>query len=253
MTGRAGSIPTLSICWAAMAALYHYRGVPKRALPAKAFGVFDQALLDPAHGLMQGIQKSFPVPVSRHARVAPKAISAAGVTVLACGSESSTSIAHDAENDATLLFDHLEYDAGTLLSEFLRDRQAALPTPPPSGLAPGGAAAVPWRTTAHLLFRNWLAGVERKADARRPCDLLDWLLASDAATGELALPLVAMRRRAIDGAEAIVLTLEPGVPETALERFAKLLLATEGVSRVLRRDAGMSGASLVAQAMDQAA
>ena len=163
---RAAGVPTLNICWAAMAALFHYRGVEKRALPAKAFGVFDQAVRAPAHALMQGMPASFPVPVSRHAHVPAKAIEAAGVAVLAAGGESGASVAHDAENGAALLFDHFEYDAGTLLGEFLRDRQAALPTQPPSGLALGGAASVPWRAPAHLLFRNWLDGVEQLAALR---------------------------------------------------------------------------------------
>jgi homoserine O-succinyltransferase len=274
---RARGIPTLNICWAAMAALHHYREVPKRGLPAKAFGVFDQALLDPSHALMQGMPRSFPVPVSRHAHVTSKAIAAAGAVVLAASSETGASVAYDAGNRAALLFDHFEYDAGTLLSEFLRDRQAALPTQPPSGLALGGAAAVPWRASAHLLFRNWLAEVEALAQARHPRDLLDWLLAIDGATGsgetlvvigsaspamlaavagaaaKLDVPLSAMRRHVVDGTEAVAATLQDGVAEAVVERLAKLLLAIEGARRVLRRDPGVSGASLFAQEMERAA
>lgn len=163
---RAEGVPTLNICWAAMAALFHHRGVDKRGLQAKAFGVFDQAVRDPAHALMQGMPQVFPVPVSRHAHVPARAIETAGVAVLAAGGESGVSVAYDADSQATLLFDHFEYDAGTLLAEFQRDRAAGLATALPSGLALGNAAAVPWRAPAHLLFRNWLAMVEQRREAQ---------------------------------------------------------------------------------------
>jgi homoserine O-succinyltransferase len=124
---REAGVPTLNICWAAMAALHHHRGLAKRMLAAKAFGVFDQAVREPAHALMQGMPATFPMPVSRHAHVPLKVLTGAGIAVLASSGETGASIAHDAENNATLLFDHIEYDAGTLLAEFLRDRQAARP------------------------------------------------------------------------------------------------------------------------------
>jgi homoserine O-succinyltransferase len=274
---RDAGLPTLNICWAAMAALHHHRGLAKRALQAKAFGVFDQVVREPAHALMQGMPATFPVPVSRYAHLPLKALAGGGIAVLAASSETGASIAHDAENDAALLFDHFEYDAGTLLAEFLRDRQAALPTSPPSGLALGSAAAVPWRPAAHLLFRNWLADVARKTEARRPRDLLDWLLAPGVGPRGGAtlvavvsprpglmttisnlveaqdLPLVELRRHTADEAAAVELVLDDGVAEVAVDGLVKALLEQPGVARVLRREMRARGAENVAWRLEAAA
>jgi homoserine O-succinyltransferase len=276
-SAREQGLPTLNICWAAMAALHHHRGLAKRMLQAKAFGVFDQTVREPTHALMQAMPATFPVPVSRYAHVPLKVLTGAGIGVLATSGETGASIAYDADHDATLLFDHFEYDAGTLLSEFLRDRQAAIATAPPSGVALGGATAVPWRPAAHLLFRNWLAHVERRATVRRPRDLLDWLLAPGvtprggatlvaiASPGPglmttigtlaetLAVPLAEMRRHTADQATAVELVLDEGVPEAATDGLVKALLEQPGVARVLRREARARGAEDVAWRLEAAA
>jgi homoserine O-succinyltransferase/O-acetyltransferase len=60
---------TLAICWAAMAALRHFHGVPKHVLPRKRFGVFRQRALRPEAPLLCGVGAEFAAPVSRHAEV----------------------------------------------------------------------------------------------------------------------------------------------------------------------------------------
>ena len=261
--------PTLNICWAALAAAHLFRGLAKRTLPAKTFGVFDQQVLEPAASLMQGLPPGFAVPGSRLADMTVAALRAAGVQVLAASAESGPSVAHDAAHRATLLFDHFEYDAGTLVAEFLRDRAAGLPTAPPAGSALGGASQVPWRSTAHLLVRNWLAEVERHAEARRPPGLLDWLMAppDDAAPAMLVLgtaqaPLLAgiaaaalrqdvaldrLRATTQDGAAAIEIGFGPGVTPQKARRLATALLRQDAVARVLCRT-GDGGEQLVAHA-----
>jgi homoserine O-succinyltransferase len=68
------------------------------------------------------------------------------------------------------MFNHLEYDAGTLRDEFLRDRSAGKPARIPVNYLPGDdPARAPenmWRPFAHLLFRNWLGVLQRTASAR---------------------------------------------------------------------------------------
>ena len=60
---------TLNICWAAQAAVYHLYGVPKYALPKKAFGIYDHKNLNPASPLLRGFSDDFCMPVSRWTEV----------------------------------------------------------------------------------------------------------------------------------------------------------------------------------------
>ena len=52
---QARSIPTLALCWAAMAALAWRHGVPLRRRPAKAFGLYAQTVRAPGHPLLAGL------------------------------------------------------------------------------------------------------------------------------------------------------------------------------------------------------
>ena len=56
---------TLTLCWGAMAGLYHFHGVPKHALESKAAGVFSHTNRAPASPWMRGLPDAFDVPVSR--------------------------------------------------------------------------------------------------------------------------------------------------------------------------------------------
>jgi homoserine O-succinyltransferase/O-acetyltransferase len=56
---------TMHICWAAQAALHHFHGVNKHALPAKAFGIYPHRNLNPASTYLRGFSDDFEMPVSR--------------------------------------------------------------------------------------------------------------------------------------------------------------------------------------------
>lgn len=262
----ASSIPTLSVCWAAMAALHHFHGVVKHALSRKAFGLYVQAVQRPHDALVQGIGPRFAVPVSRHASVRAADVAATEATVLAASAATGVSIAADAARRHTMLLDHLEYDGDTLLAEFLRDRAAARPAVPPAGLALGASREPTWRPTAHLVMRNWLAEVAQAKRQRQPPDLLGWLLAAppveggvtrlvlrtapgaevmaDAAAAAAAegVTLAAIAR--VEGAAALVLTLTPGVTAAAAERLAARARALPGVCAALLRGPGRAGLAL---------
>src|SRR6188474_1986247 len=57
------------ICWGAQAGLYHRYGIPKYALPAKMFGVFEHHTLVPTEKLLRGFDDVFLAPHSRHTEI----------------------------------------------------------------------------------------------------------------------------------------------------------------------------------------
>jgi homoserine O-succinyltransferase len=169
---QAQGIATLAICWAAMAALRHFHGVPKHVLVEKRSGVFRQRALRPDAPLLRGIGAEFAAPVSRRAEVRAADLPPRGVQVLAASEESGPCVAEDRALGLTAVFDHLEYDAGTLRAEFLRDRAAGHAVGPPSGYFPDGdpdrAPVATWGPCGLGLFGNWLADVERRTRGERP-------------------------------------------------------------------------------------
>jgi homoserine O-succinyltransferase/O-acetyltransferase len=157
------------ICWAAQAALYHFRGVPKHERAAKLSGVYRQRVMRAEVSLFHGFGNEFPVPVSRYTEVRAADLPAA-VSVLAQGAETGLCLVEDRANRATCMFNHLEYDTETLRDEFLRDRLAGKQPAIPANYFPGDdptrPAANVWRPWAHLLFGNWLAEIARTAWAQ---------------------------------------------------------------------------------------
>lgn len=167
---RSRGIAGFYICWAAQAALQHFHGVPKHDLPAKLFGVFRQRILKPGSPLLRGLGTEFPTPVSRHTEVRTADLPIErGVTVLAASPDSGLCLVEDRANHALCMFNHLEYDAGTLAAEFHRDRRAGRPIDPPRHYFPDDdpdrAPDSSWRPHAHLLFANWLGDIARMATA----------------------------------------------------------------------------------------
>jgi homoserine O-succinyltransferase/O-acetyltransferase len=155
---------SLYICWAAQAALYRFRGVPKHQRAAKLSGIYRQRVTSAESRLMRGFGAEFPVPVSRYTEVRAEDLPA-GLNVLAESAETGLCLIEDRANRAICMFNHLEYDAGTLREEFLRDQLAGKPVAVPANYFPDDDPARPamnvWRPSAHLLFHNWLAEIEQ--------------------------------------------------------------------------------------------
>ena len=177
---RARIAHSLYICWAGQAALYHFRGVPKHQRAAKLSGIYRQRVTGAESRLMRGFGPEFPVPVSRYTEVRAEDLPA-GLSVLAESAETGLCLIEDRANRATCMFNHLEYDAGTLREEFLRDQLAGKPVAVPANYFPDDdparSPANVWRKSAHLLFGNWLAEIARLArhdGARSP-----WACAPD--------------------------------------------------------------------------
>jgi homoserine O-succinyltransferase/O-acetyltransferase len=163
---RARIAGSFYICWAAQAALYHFRGVPKHERAAKLSGVYRQQVLRGDSALLRGFGDGFPVPVSRYTEVRAAELPAA-VTVLAQSPETGLCLVEDRANRAACMFNHLEYDTETLRDEFYRDRVAGKRPAIPANYFPDGdpthRAANGWRPWAHVLFGNWLAEIARIA------------------------------------------------------------------------------------------
>ncbi len=159
---------SLYICWAAQAALHHFHAVPKHQLPTKISGVFPQRVASADSPLLRGFGAEFPAPVSRYTEVRAGDLPAqAGLTVLADSPDAGLCLIEDRDNRAVYMFNHLEYDAGTLREEFLRDRLAGKPVSVPSNYFPNDdparSALNVWRPPAYLLFGNWLGEIQRTA------------------------------------------------------------------------------------------
>lgn len=152
---------TFTICWAAMAAVHHFHGMPKHGLAQKASGLYRHRTLVPASPFLRGFPDTFRVPVSRWAEARARDIPAgSGLVVLAESPRTGLCLLDDPARRALHMFNHLEYDTGTLATEYFRDAAKAPQTPLPAHYFPDDDPSRPpenpWRGHAHLLFANWI-------------------------------------------------------------------------------------------------
>jgi homoserine O-succinyltransferase/O-acetyltransferase len=167
------------ICWAAQAALHHFHGVAKHRLDAKLSGVFRHRVHDRSHPLLRGFGGEFVTPVSRHTEVrADELPRARGLEVLATSEEAGLCTVEDRPNRCLYMFNHLEYEADTLLREFLRDLESGDPVVPPRHYLPGDDPAAPpvngWAGYGRLLFGNWLDEIRREVADGATADIGLW-------------------------------------------------------------------------------
>jgi homoserine O-succinyltransferase len=152
---------TMNICWAAQAALHHFYGVQKHALPGKAFGVYRHRNLNPASPFLRGFSDDFSMPVSRWTEVRRADIPKdRGLEVLMESDEMGLCLINDPRHHSLYMFNHIEYDTTSLSDEYFRDVAAKKPIAVPAHYFPGDNPNAPpenrWRSHAHLLFGNWI-------------------------------------------------------------------------------------------------
>ncbi len=152
---------TMNICWAAQAALHHYHGVPKHTLSSKAFGIYRHRNLNAASPYLRGFSDDFSMPVSRWTEVRRSDLPKnAGLEVLMESEDVGLCLINDAAHRSLYMFNHIEYDTGSLAEEYNRDVSANKPIEVPAHYYPGDNPAKPpenrWRSHAHLLFGNWI-------------------------------------------------------------------------------------------------
>ncbi len=152
---------TLYLCWAAMAALYHFYGIPKHDLPSKRFGVFEHDILSPTSSLFRGFDDVFCAPHSRHTEILLKdVLKVPELNVLAVSREAGLACLERYDHSQVFMTGHLEYDRETLDLEYKRDVARNLPINLPRHYYPNddpdSCPVVNWRAHAHLFFSNWL-------------------------------------------------------------------------------------------------
>ncbi|AVW90852.1 homoserine O-succinyltransferase [Celeribacter baekdonensis] len=152
---------TFGVCWGGMAMINYFHGVKKHILAEKAFGLFRQNNLAPASPYLRGFSDECYIPVSRWTEMRQAEIDAVPALIPLLGSdETGPCLVQDPEHRALYIFNHFEYDTGTLNEEYRRDVDAGKPIVPPlhyfQNDNPSLRPVNRWRSHAHLLYGNWI-------------------------------------------------------------------------------------------------
>ncbi len=152
---------TFGVCWGAMAMINYFHGVKKHILADKAFGLFRQNNLAPSSPYLRGFSDECYIPVSRWTEMRMSEIEAvSGLIPLLGSDETGPCLVQDPEHRALYIFNHFEYDTGTLHEELMRDKEAGQPIVLPQNYYqnddPSQRPVNRWRSHAHLLYGNWV-------------------------------------------------------------------------------------------------
>ena len=150
---------TMFICWGAQAALYHFYGIDKHPLDKKMFGVFKHKKAVIHEVLLNGIDDVFYVPQSRHTyNLESDLIENQEIVRLCTSNECGSTIIKSLDNKYVFVLGHLEYDKYTLKKEYERDLAKNLPIEEPINYFNEDKSDVDvlWRSTASILYYNWL-------------------------------------------------------------------------------------------------
>ena len=153
----------LHICWGAQAGLYHRYGIRKYEFKEKLSGVFEHTVLNPLHPLLRGFDDKFMLPHSRYTGVVEEDIynyENPKLEVLAKIKDGGVSIIGKKNGRAFYVLGHAEYDRETLANEYFRDINKGLDIKIPTNYFPNDDPTkeppMVWRSSASLLFSNWL-------------------------------------------------------------------------------------------------
>ena len=152
---------SFNICWGAMAAAYHFHGIPKHDLQQKAFGVYRHRNLDPASPYLSGFSDDFQIPVSRWTEMRTSDIEQhPGLQLLMDSDDTGPCLISEKDGKRLYIFNHIEYDSSSLKEEYDRDVANGTPIEVPHNYYPEDDPAQDpqnrWRSHAHLLFGNWI-------------------------------------------------------------------------------------------------
>lgn len=150
---------TMFICWGAQAALNYFYDIKKYPLDKKLFGVYKHKKSVVHEVLLNGIDDVFYVPQSRHTyNKEEDLISNPNLIPLCTSKDCGTTILRSKDNKQIFVLGHLEYDKFTLKKEYDRDLNKGLPIEAPINYFNEDKTDVDvlWRSTANILYSNWL-------------------------------------------------------------------------------------------------
>ena len=152
---------TFGVCWGGMAMINYFHGVKKHLLDSKLFGCFRHSNLDETSPYLRGFSDDCVIPVSRWTEMRQDEIDAAGGLKTLLGSElSGPCLVEDPAHRALYIFNHFEYDSGTLKEEYDRDIAAGVSINVPANYYPNDDPTQKpmnrWRSHAHQLYGNWI-------------------------------------------------------------------------------------------------
>ena len=152
---------TFHICWGAQAGLYYHYDIQKHPLPEKLFGVYPHKAEYKRSILLRGFDDEFYAPHSRHTTVLREDIEKVwDLRILASSEEAGVYAIQTKLGRQIFVTGHSEYDADTLKTEYLRDKNLGLPISVPKNYFPNDDDSkepiVRWRSHGNLLFSNWL-------------------------------------------------------------------------------------------------
>ena len=151
----------LHICWGAQAGLYYHYGIGKSDLKEKMFGVFCHRILDDKNELVRGFDDTFYAPHSRHTEIKREdIINNKNLKLIAESDEAGVYIVMSKDERQIFITGHSEYDRDTLKLEYERDIDKGLAIKMPVNYFknndPKNSPNVNWKSSANLLFSNWL-------------------------------------------------------------------------------------------------
>ncbi len=154
---------TFGVCWGGMAMINHFHGVEKHMLDQKAFGCFRHDNLAPNSPYLRGFSDDCTIPVSRWTEMRASEIDGKGLKTLLGSDQVGPCLVEDRAHRALYIFNHFEYDSGTLNDEYKRDVTQNPNMPMPLDYFPNDDPSQPpqnrWRSHAHLLYSNWISEI----------------------------------------------------------------------------------------------
>lgn len=152
---------TFGVCWGGMAMAYHFHGLKKHMLEQKAFGCYRHQNRAPASHYLRGFSDDCVIPVSRWTEVRQSEVDECdGLSTLLGSNEVGPCLLEDKRHRALYIFNHFEYDSGTLKEEYDRDIANSSTINVPQNYYPDDNPSLQplnrWRSHAHLLYGNWI-------------------------------------------------------------------------------------------------
>jgi len=152
---------TLHICWGSQAGLFYHYGVSNYEQDKKIFGIYNYELLNKTNPLLRGFDDEVYVPQSRYNTIFKNDIdNILELELLLDSKDSGVCLISSKDRKNVFMSGHLEYDSNSLQKEYFRDIEKGLDVDIPKNYFRNDdikqEPMVKWRSTAHLLFANWL-------------------------------------------------------------------------------------------------